>query len=220
MRSLPTGLLERFRPLPLAERLHVRARAFSAPLGKLIAHVPSGRLLDLGCGHGLFCAWVALERPDVEVLGVDIDPRKIRYAQRALANVPNARVEEVSLEGLRTRTEPPFDAVALVDVLYLLPRPRRGEFLEQVHRLLRPGGLLLLKEVEGDHSWRHYKGILQEWAMVRLLRRTRTSGGLTLETRQGLNQLLVQAGFGVEEVADLRAGYTTAHLLHVARARP
>jgi 2-polyprenyl-6-hydroxyphenyl methylase/3-demethylubiquinone-9 3-methyltransferase len=161
---------------------------------------------------------VALERGDVEVLGVDIDERKIHHAQRVLKGLPNARAEQGSLETLLARDERPFDAVALVDVLYLLPRPHWAEFLAGVRRLLRPGGILLLKEVEGDHSWRHYKGLLQEWAMVKVLRRTQTSGGLTLETREGLNRLLTEAGFGVEAVADLRAGYTTAHLLHVARA--
>jgi hypothetical protein len=42
-----------FSSLPRAERFHVRARAFSAPLEALVDRVPTGATVaDVGCGMG------------------------------------------------------------------------------------------------------------------------------------------------------------------------
>jgi hypothetical protein len=55
--------------------------------------------------------------------------------------------------------------------------------------------------------------------MVRLLGRTHSSGGLSLKPREFTGRLLKEQGFELEEVVDLSPGYTTPHLLFVARAR-
>ena len=42
-----------------------------------------GRVLDIGCGHGLFSIYLGLMSPDRDVLGVDIDARKLVIARGA-----------------------------------------------------------------------------------------------------------------------------------------
>ena len=213
------GALDIFSPLPFKERLFVRARFFSAPLAALAERCPAGRILDIGCGHGALIALLAGETGRT-VLGIDPDPRKIAWAKAGPGRLANVSLRKATVGELLPDLEGHFDAVAVADVLYLLPTEAWGHFADCCRRLLKPGGLLLLKEAEANRSWKHFKCLAQEQVMVRLLRRTHGSGGLTLQPRRFTEQLLAGRGFAVEEVVDLGAGYTTPHVLYVARAEP
>jgi 2-polyprenyl-3-methyl-5-hydroxy-6-metoxy-1,4-benzoquinol methylase len=208
-----------FSRLPLAERFHVHARAFSAPLEAVARRAPAGAAIaDVGCGHGLLSALLALEDPSRQVVGVDPDPRKVMWASQALGRLPNVHIEAGTVERLAAQREGQFDAAVVCDVLYLLPEARWRDFFSTVRRLLRPGGTFLLKEAEGAGSWKHYKCLAQEWVMVTLLRRTQAGGALVLQPRHTLHALLGQAGFEVRETVALDRGYTTPHILYVAQA--
>src|SRR5262245_4896043 len=82
-------------------RFHTRARAWTAPLADVVAAVPRrGRVLDVGCGHGLVANAIALRDEQASVLGVDISETKIASALRTVGarrNVAfrNARLEDV-----------------------------------------------------------------------------------------------------------------------------
>ncbi len=219
MSELLDKTLALFSELPPAERFHVRARAFSAPLEAVARHMPrGGTVADVGCGHGLLSALLALGDPERTVHGVDPDPRKVMWASKGPGRLPNVHVEVGTVESLAAQRAGQFDAAVVCDVLYLLPRERWPEFLRTVRRLLRPGGRFLLKEAEGDGSWKHYKCLAQEWVMVKLLGRTKAGGGLVLEPRGNVEALLKESGFTVRETVQLDAGYTTPHILYVAEA--
>ncbi|RKG98028.1 class I SAM-dependent methyltransferase [Corallococcus carmarthensis] len=219
MSGLMAQALELYAHLPPSERFHVHARASSAPLLAVASRLPSGTVADIGCGHGLLSAVMALAVPERRVLGVDLDERKVHWAKQALSGLPNVTLDVGSVEDL-ARTQPhALDAVVVCDVLYLLPDAKWSGFLQSVRGLLKPGGRFLLKEVEGDHSWKHAKALAQEWVMVSLLGRTKASGGMVLKPRVDGVRLLRDAGFEVREVVGLGEGYTTPHLLYDAEAR-
>ncbi len=219
MSALIDKALALFAQLPASERFHLRARAFSAPLGAVAWGVPAGgTVADVGCGHGLLSALLALEDTSRKVLGVDPDPRKVTWASLGPGRLPNARFEVGTVESLAEQHPAGFDAVVVCDVLYLLPRERWPEFLRTVRRLLRPGGRFLLKEAEGNGSWKQYKALAQEWVMVKMLGRTKAGGGLVLEPRATAQALLQDAGFTVRETVELSSGYSTPHILYMAEA--
>jgi 2-polyprenyl-3-methyl-5-hydroxy-6-metoxy-1,4-benzoquinol methylase len=208
-----------FSQLPPAERFHIHARAFSAPLEAVATHVPAGgTVADVGCGHGLLSALLALSDSRRKVHGVDPDPRKIEWALQGPGRLPNVRTEVGTVESLAEQHAGHFDAVVVCDVLYLLPVERWPGFLREARRLLRPGGRLLLKEAEGDRSWKHFKCLAQEVVMVKLLGRTKAGGALVLQPRDAMEAMLRQAGFSPRETVALGAGYTTPHILYVAEA--
>src|SRR3954469_16211801 len=166
-----------YRPLPWRGRAFVRARWGSAPLERMAELAPErGSIADVGCGHGVLSAAMALGHPERRVLGVDPDERKIALARQALAALPNVELRAGTADSLLPEFESAFDAVTVADVLYLLPFAEHAAFLAACRRLLKPGGQLLLKEAEGNRrSWKYWKCVAQEVVMVRLLRRTHSS---------------------------------------------
>lgn len=208
-----------FSTLPLAERWFVRGRGYTAPLGRVAAEVPAGvRVLDVGCGHGLLVAHLAAPEAGRTVVGLDIDARKVAWAQASVGRLPNVSVVCQPLEAFAIEHAGAFDAVTLADVLYLLPPQALPAFVASLRRCLKPGGQLVLKEAIDDGSWKRWKCLAQEQLMVRLLRRTAQSGGLALPTCDEVAGLLRRPEWELEKTVDLSSGYTTPHWLFVAKA--
>jgi 2-polyprenyl-3-methyl-5-hydroxy-6-metoxy-1,4-benzoquinol methylase len=206
-----------FDPLPFKERLFVRGRLASAPLAELAARAEGANLLDVGCGHGVLVALLAVGHPGRRVVGIDPDARKIDWARRSVGRAPNVELRACTIETFAAERPGAFDTVLVADVLYLLEALAWQPFLRAAHALLRPRGRLVLKEAEDDGSWRVRKALLQEQVMVRLLRRTHSSGAVGFAPRSVLVAALREAGFEVEETVPLARGYSTPHLLLVAR---
>ena len=209
--------LSAFAALPARERWFVRGRMASAPLARVAARVEGRRILDIGCGHGALSALLAVDRPDRSVTGIDPDARKVEWAARSVGRLPNVEVLAGTADALLPDRERAFDTVLIADVLYVIPIERWGDVLTAALRLLAPGGQLLLHEAEADRSWRHLKWMLQELVMVRVVRRTRSSGGLQARPRAYTEELLRRVGFERVRSTPMGVGYTTPHLLIEAR---
>jgi len=95
-----------------------------------------GRLLDVGAGFGFFLS--EMKGRGWEVLGVEISQKAIDYARDVLG----LTVQEGPLEKAGF-SESEFDVVSGFYVIEHLPRPM--EFLQECYRILKPGGLLLLR---------------------------------------------------------------------------
>jgi SAM-dependent methyltransferase len=110
-------------------------RASAARLLALIAgHVPGGRLLDVGCGHGLLLD--EARRRGFEVMGLELSRAAARHAREALG----LDVRELALEAFDGPER--FDVVVLADVLEHLEDP--ADAIERCARLLTPSGVLCL----------------------------------------------------------------------------
>jgi SAM-dependent methyltransferase len=198
-RRRPTGpgaaALDLYSAEPLAVRAHVHVRWWSAPFEPVAAALPpSGRMLEIGCGHGLFAAYAALSAPGRSVVGVDIDAEKIRHAQAAArraatraswrADAPPAAVAtggdgsgaapDLSFAVAESGAVPagPWDAVAFVDMLYLLPASEQRRLLTEAVAQLAAGGTLVVKEMGAEPRWKVRWNTLQETLSVRVLRIT------------------------------------------------
>ncbi len=96
----------------------------------------SGRLLDVGTGFGFFL--VEMKKRGWEVAGIEISQKAMNYAKDVLGLTIFA--------GPLEKAEFPdkhFDAVTGFYVVEHLSRPMT--FLKECHRILKPGGLLLLR---------------------------------------------------------------------------
>jgi SAM-dependent methyltransferase len=107
-------------------------------LARAEALIPAGAdVLDLGCGAGApMTRALAVGR---HVTGVDLSARQIELAR---ANVPDATFIQADMTALDL---PPasLDAVTAFYTLTHVPRADLPALLADIHRWLRPGGLLL-----------------------------------------------------------------------------
>jgi SAM-dependent methyltransferase len=113
-------------------------RGSESILGDLKKQFPGrGRLLEVGCSYGGFLA--EARRDGWEVTGVELSETASRYARDQLS----LRVFTGSLHDQLRQLGEPYEAVALFHVIEHVPDP--VQLLEQCRKLIRPGGLLVLK---------------------------------------------------------------------------
>jgi 2-polyprenyl-3-methyl-5-hydroxy-6-metoxy-1,4-benzoquinol methylase len=206
-------VVRRFAGEPVDVRIHTAVRALSCPFGELVAAVPRGsRLLDYGCGHGVF-AGLAAAHADARVTGVDIDERKVAVARRRAD--PSATFCVIETGSVPAG---PWDAVALVDVLYLLPPPAQRDLLLRLAAELAPGGVLLVKEMHTGSRLKTAWMELQERVMVDALQRTRGTE-LAFTDPAHLLQALTDAGLAATG-RRIDRWYPHPHHLIVARRPP
>lgn len=196
-----------------AVRGHTRIRAWTAPLAALAERAPDqGRLLEVGCGHGLFANACALLHPGLDVLGIDPAPAKIEAAEATVGTRGNVRFRCQQLSDLPERD---FDAVAVVDVLYLVARAEWATFLGRCRDGLRPGGRLLLKDVDTRPRWKFYRCVAQETLSVKLFGLT-LGGAFAFASKGAMIEELEALGFRDVRATSLGRGYLTPHVLYEA----
>lgn len=100
------------------------------------------RFLDLGCGPGGNLAMLDALRPSL-VAGIDLSPIAIDFARQ---RAPDARLVRADINAGLPFTAAAFDAVTIFNVLYHSWMPSETAVLNEVFRVLRPGGLALITE--------------------------------------------------------------------------
>jgi 2-polyprenyl-6-hydroxyphenyl methylase/3-demethylubiquinone-9 3-methyltransferase len=160
------ALLALYDPLPLKERLFVRARLLLSDLGHLERYVPpAGAVIDIGCGHGLVGNLLALTAPARQVLGIDIDAHKIAAARRTVGSRTNIRFEVGDAADLPAGS---YRAATIADVMYLIPPPGQRAILRSIAGALEPGGVLVWKSQIRRPRWKYAITYGQEWLMTTL----------------------------------------------------
>lgn len=194
-------------------RAFVFARHMLAPLAAIAARVPSeGAVLDVGCGHGLFSLALASADPARRIVGIDPSPAKISVAVRAGAGFSNVGFREGIVESI---TDERFEAIVVLDVLYLLPEPLKRSLLDACRRLLAPNGVFLLKTNDTHPAWKY--------AVARAQEKLMTGIGLTLGTGElhfrscAENAALLRAAGFAPEIHHLSHWTPYPHTLFVAR---
>ncbi|MBN1608858.1 MAG: DUF2062 domain-containing protein, partial [Polyangiaceae bacterium] len=143
--------LARYRDAPIGDRSYVAAKLGTDPIVAALHSLPGsfGVLLDAGAGRGQL-SLLALELGRAtHVVGFDWDTRKTGLAQRA------ARGEAHYFEAdLRSVCWPPADTILMADVLHYLAPDDQDAVLERAAADLRPGGRLVIREVEEARGWR------------------------------------------------------------------
>ncbi len=140
--------------LPLYDRI-AKILGADAARQKLfdLAPLRSGdRVLDIGCGTGTFATILKQRYPDVEVTGLDPDPRALA---RARGKAEQARVSVRFDQGFADSLEyaaMSFDLVFSSFMFHHLKGSNREKTLREVRRVLKPGGSFYLLDFEASPS--------------------------------------------------------------------
>ena len=125
-------------------------------------------MLEIGCGHGLFSSFAALAGPARSVVGVDIDAAKIAQAQAARRRLPGVDLRfEVAPSGAVPAG--PWDAIVVIDMLYLLPRAEQRRLLADAAAQLGAGRAVADQGDEPDPALEGGLEHLQETLAVSIL---------------------------------------------------
>ena len=207
-----------WRAAPLGARVHCRIRWLTAPFEPLERRLPArGRVLEIGCGHGLFTTYLALSSSDREVRGVDIDDAKIELAADAIARL-HAGEANVAIEHRPDGDVPTvvggWDAIVIVDVLYLLSPDARRDLVRRAADALAPDGVLVVKEVDTSPRFKAKVAQFQEWLSTKVLRITATDHDLYFPSAADVRRLLEDAGLSTTSDR-LDRGYFHPHCVIV-----
>lgn len=126
------------------------ARGFYSLVAEdVLSQAPAGEILDVGSGPGRLAVLLAKMDPRVDVTGVDISPEMVAKASRRAAKAGLAeRVHfaEGEVESLPFADDR-FAAVVSTFSLHHWSYPVGG--LQEIHRVLKPGGRALIYDLPG-----------------------------------------------------------------------
>jgi ubiquinone/menaquinone biosynthesis C-methylase UbiE len=152
------------------------------------------RILDVGCGTGTMAVLIKRFHPDVSVVGLDPDPDALARAEH------KAHREKLSIQFDRgfsdhlPYADQSFDRVFSSFMYHHLPSDEKPRTLEEVRRVLRPGGSFHLLDFEGTDEHKH--GILDHLF--------HTSERLQENSQAHVLSLLQRCGFASAHKIDYR----------------
>ena len=175
--------------LQLLDRRNVQTHA-----GHLLPHLKTGfRVLDFGCGPGTITVGLAQAVHPGEVHGIDMEDSQIELARAAAkAGGHNNAVFHVGNVYELPFEDDYFDAAHCHAVLMHVPDTERA--LQEVSRVLKPGGIIASRELIGSCSFNEPTGETLPEAWRTFLQMLTANGGHP-EMGKELKTHLLRAGF-------------------------
>lgn len=117
-------------------------------IDQIAGHIPeNAHVIDVGGGDGEVINHLLRKRPDIHVTMLDLR-ESIGLFLDAEAS---ARVDlhpATSLSDYLSRLGTPADTLLVCDVVHHVPEPDRLKFIQECRALVKPGGSLIIKDIE------------------------------------------------------------------------
>jgi 2-polyprenyl-3-methyl-5-hydroxy-6-metoxy-1,4-benzoquinol methylase len=140
----------------LLSKLKRAYRPYICPFDDLLMSIPeNNRVLDIGCGTGIFLQVLAEYRKPKSLAGIEINQSLLQIASSSLKRSSNGipiRLETYNGTDL-PKWVSQYQYVLLIDVLHHVPQARQEDFLVRLFDLLRPGSTLIIKDIDADDQF-------------------------------------------------------------------
>lgn len=191
-------VLALYKEAGLIDKIHMWIRYSLCPFNYLESFLPKeGKILDFGCGHGIFANLIALKSAKRKVVGIDPSTSKIESARKSLDQRQNIKFINVETEQF---DEVKFTAVTMIDVLYLIHYDKQNKILNKSRKYLNKSGLLMIKETVAENSLRFLAASLEEWLMVKILKKTLGGNNFYYRTEDEWVNFLTQLGYQCKSI--------------------
>jgi SAM-dependent methyltransferase len=191
-------------------------KSFTHPLHRdwLDELVPtSARILDYGCGYGRTLAELA-SLGYAKLVGMDFSPAMVERGRRA-----HPALDLRVVQALPT-AEPAasFDAVLLMAVLTSIPdSDEQAAVMREIHRLLRPGGVLLVSDMPLQTDARSLARYARDAAEFGTYGIFRTEDGAVVRHHPAARFEALLRGFDILHTAEVSLSTMNGHAARAIR---
>ncbi|RAU96939.1 SAM-dependent methyltransferase [Mycobacterium colombiense] len=180
---------------------------FDLALGKLNLE-PGMTLLDIGCGWG-GALKRAVEKYDVNVIGITLSRNQFEYSKNKLAGFPTGRNIEVRLQGWE-EFEDKVDRIVTIGAFEAFKMERYPAFFERAYEILPDDGRMLLHTIlTYTQKQQHERGVsitMSDIRFARFIGQEIFPGG-QLPAQEDIFKFGEAAGFTIERVQLLQQHY-------------
>ena len=182
-----------------------RLKLFLIPYFKVEKLVPQkGFIIDLGCSHGLLTNLLAFKSKERNVLGLEMNKNRIKYA--------NIGIENASFEAgdITKMNIPEADCIVFTHVLHHLKTFEEQEkLLKSCYDKLRLGGYIIISEVDKYPRWKYIISLFADYILYPFEK-------INYRSVENFTSLLEKINFKVE-IVPLHKGTVFSHITFVGK---
>jgi len=185
-------------------QLYAYIRLLTTPLFEVEKYVPkSGKILDIGCGSGIFSNILCMMSKERSVVGFDTSQERIAVARNTTENSMQlsfyvADAHNFNLAG--------YSIITAIDLLHHMPYDEQEHLLRRIYLNLNVPGQFILKDLSKAPYWKYLIHYVQDSLSYR--------SKLFFSSSENMKELLNRIGFSVSTVP-LHFSRPNPHVLYV-----
>lgn len=125
---------------PLRKAYEAAVKSYGIEYGKFLPPNKNARILDVGCGIGLFLYFLKAKGYS-NFFGIDISRQQVEFCRNNITDC----VELVDAFDFLARENKPYQAIVMTDLLEHIPKDRSIKFLSLACNALDQGGTLIIR---------------------------------------------------------------------------
>jgi len=144
--SLGSELIRLYDSQNIYARFYVSARSRLLKLDCYLKFLPHrGLITDVGCGYGVLANYLSLYLPDSQIIGIDLNSKRIDVALKTIGNRKNITF---LVKDAAQWTWPSCTGISMTDFLHHVSPPEQEKVLNRAFQSLEKDGVLLISEVD------------------------------------------------------------------------